>query len=128
VDATLDVARALGGTRSQLAFTYQEAPLPPQQRRRRASWLRLPLLTDALLRVAAGRAGERFVTFFQPSEVPAWLQRHGCALLWDKRYADVAADVAPGALTREQLARLRGDDTARYHMALANITPPQPRE
>jgi methyltransferase (TIGR00027 family) len=115
VDDTLRMLRRCGGAGSQLAFTYQEPRAEggggAQARRSLADWV---------VRAAAARAGERFRTFFHAAAMPAWLQQRGCALLWDKRYADVAADVAPG-MRAADVARLRGG--ARMHFALAAVTP-----
>lgn len=111
-DATLQALRLCGGPGSQLALTYQE---PAREGRTRRGF------AHALVRLLAARAGEQFRTFFAPDELRRWLAQHGMTLRWDVRYADIAAKVAPGALGPQQLARLRGDATDRYHFALADV-------
>ena len=54
-----------------------------------------PWLSPAawLFRALAARAGEAFCTAFAPGKAHAWLARRGAAVRWDKKYADIAAEL-----------------------------------
>ena len=115
---------------SRLALSYLQAPATRSPLRARIA----PWVSPAswLFRALAWRAGEAFKTSFAPGQAAVWLAQRGCAVLWDKGYEDIAAelgldDACDDAVVRRTVAAVSAVwGTSKLHrFALADVAVPE---